>query len=272
MSKKGLKSNYSEKLLQALSFAQKVNYFNMLKDGVYDEEIADAVHAQLVSLCPANFKKSKALMALETLEIYISYDMTGKLENVPSISTSNLFNLNCHYLKKIKGCICEHCFADGQQKQYYFSMLHCLRNLELMCCNMYAYIPFINGTIARIESFGDLLNVKQARAYVEIIEKNKHCFFGWWTKHPLIIEKALNEKGYNKATGKPENCGCILSSIMLNVATISRYWFIDKVFTVYDNETILKNNISINCGTKNCITCQICYTKNNVFNVNEVLK
>jgi hypothetical protein len=44
------------------------------------------------------------------------------------------------------------------------------------------------------------------------------------------------------------------------------------VFTVYDKKHIEENQISINCGARNCFSCGLCYEKNGISIINEELK
>jgi hypothetical protein len=64
----------------------------------------------------------------------------------------------------------------------------------------------------------------------------------------------------------------VLSSLFINQERKNPFPFVDKVFTVYDEEHIEKNNIAINCGSKNCFNCGLCYEKNEVQTINEKLK
>ena len=53
---------------------------------------------------------------------------------------------------------------------------------------------------------------------------------------------------------------------------MEKYWFVDHVFTVYTKEYIKENNIDVNCGSKNCLGCQLCYNKDTEFHIREQLK
>ena len=41
-----------------------------------------------------------------------------------------------------------------------------------------------------------------------------------------------------------------------------RFAFVDKVFTVYDDATIDRDGVQINCGARSCMGCQLCYKPN----------
>jgi hypothetical protein len=52
-----------------------------------------------------------------------------------------------------------------------------------------------------------------------------------------------------------------------------KYPFIDKVFNVFTDEKEAWNyNLEINCGTRKCLKCRICYEKNDITSINELVK
>ena len=55
----------------------------------------------------------------------------------------------------------------------------------------------------------------------------------------------------------------VFSSLFLNKESdAAGYDFIDKVFTVYDENTIKNQGIEINCGARSCFKCRRCYMPN----------
>lgn len=62
------------------------------------------------------------------------------------------------------------------------------------------------------------------------------------------------------------------SSEKLNHAKQASNAYVDKVFTVYDEKTILAENININCGARCCATCRRCYSKETEKVISEKLK
>lgn len=73
---------------------------------------------------------------------------------------------------------------------------------------------------------------------------------------------------------KPSNLQIIQSTLKVNDSPDEvKYWFIDKVFTVFDEEYIEENNVIINCGARSCRTCKRCYTPSEgIEYINEKLK
>ena len=99
----------------------------------------------------------------------------------------------------------------------------------------------------RIESFGDVQNVTQARNYLRIIKAfpNKRCAI--WSKNKEVYKKAIQFEG------KPQNTSYVHSSLFLNKPDkidLKEYPFIDHVFTVYEKAYVKEHNIVINCGGK----------------------
>jgi hypothetical protein len=202
-----------------------------------------------------------------------------KLAGFKAISTSQKGNCNCEKLSKIAGTICQKCYAH-----IYLNMRRELRmamaiNYVILTQHLLEddEIPIIRTVFARIESFGDLEMVKnggliQSRNYTRIVKKNFRTYWGWWTKHPELMQKGIDAEG-----GKPCNLKCVYSSPFINKEIVleklrEKCPCIDKIFTVFDKPFIKANNIQINCGSRDCWNCGICYTNNTIKYVREVLK
>ena len=142
----------------------------------------------------------------------------------------------------------------------------------------YSELPIVIGFYGtdgkrheRIESFGDTKNVIQARNYLRIMNKpeNKAVIFSVWTKNPEHWYQAM------LIEGRPENLKMILSSAYVNtpdIETAIRYneklpGMFNSVFTVWTENGMKKNNITLNCcGSerdkvipRKCINCLNCY-------------
>ncbi len=193
----------------------------------------------------------------------------GKMEGMASISTSVTTNERCAKNAKIKGSICEKCFAAKQMKVFPSMEKPMIEHQRILTSSILdvELLPYINNLYFRFESFGDLNNEIQVINYFNICYKNPNVKFALWTKNPDYITKAL-ELGYSK----PDNLNIVLSSLFINQERKNPFKFVDKIFTVYDKEYINKNNVNINCGAKNCFSCGLCYEKNNVNVINEQLK
>lgn len=199
--------------------------------------------------------------------LHITKDHTGKMKGMQSISTSCKTNPHCAKYAKIKGSVCEKCYAQRQMKMY-TTMSPCLERNENVLTNdiiPFDELPIINANYFRFESFGDLHNEIQLVNYFNICKKNPQVHFALWTKNPFIVAKVAEQK--------PKNLVIVLSSLYLNIkADIEKMPYIDKTFTVYDKETIAEKGIDINCGGRKCIECLRCYKKNASKDIREKVK
>ena len=200
----------------------------------------------------------------------ITINHQGKMVGMYSLSTSCACNERCKRNAKIKGSICEHCFAMRQMNMYTSMEKPLKQNYDILTTEILDEedLPIINALYFRIESFGDLANVTQAINYMHLIQKNPNTFFAWWSKNMDIINEMFKITGYEK----PANVNFIESSLIMNKAKRPSYWFVDKVFTVFDAETIKERSININCGARSCLKCHLCYEKNDIVYVNEKKK
>ena len=208
--------------------------------------------------------------ATQNCGLHFTLNHTGKMCGMFSLSTSCKCNERCMRNAQIEGSICQYCFAM-RQMDYQTSMCEPLaQNYRILTSEIIDWddLPIINALYFRFESFGDVANVTQAINYMHIIQKNPNVFFAWWSKNMDIINQMFKETGYEK----PDNVNFIQSSLFVNKSIRPQYWFVDKVFTVFDKETIAERGILINCGARSCLKCGLCYCKNNIVYVNEEKK
>lgn len=202
--------------------------------------------------------------------IHFTTKHTGKMAGMASLSTSVVENPICRKRAQIKGSICEKCFAAAMFARYNDTFRDCFKKNTEVLTNQIIPVkewPIINYRVFRFESFGDLQNATQVHNYFNFAKRNPGTMFALWTKNSEFIAAAIASG--NK---KPKNMVIIQSSCFINKADTKRYDFIDKVFTVYDKKYIQENNISINCGARNCLECGRCYSKRTGTEVREQLK
>jgi len=203
----------------------------------------------------------------------------GKLAGMYSLSTSPLENTFCKQRHAVAGLVCSGCFSYALNDKRDGLRNKLIDNYNIFTSEIIPFenIPYINDTYFRIESFGDLQNVTQAINYLNLIIKNNRpadpVYFGWWTKNPVFIAKALKQLGIEK----PDNVQIIFSAPCLNrpvnIEVIKKVFpFIDKVFTVYTKKYAKDNNITINCGGRHCLSCLNCYKAGGADQINEQLK
>lgn len=214
-------------------------------------------------------KKSELTKAVENA---ITWNHSGKMSGMVSLSTSPLENPYCMNRCKNENSICSHCFSMNLQKMRKELKEKLIRNTELLTKTVIPVneMPLLNVCYFRLESFGDIQNVTQVHNYFNLCKRNKGTTFALWTKNPFVIKNAL-------ASGlkKPGNLIVIYSSPMMNTATNlerlqSVFPFVDKIFTVYDKEH--SKDVNINCGANHCLSCLRCYKKRTTAVINEQLK
>ena len=201
--------------------------------------------------------------------LHFTTNHSGKMSGMVSISTSVTTNERCQKNAQIKGSICEKCFAAKQMRVFPNMENPMVENQRILTSSVLPMelLPTINNLYFRFEAFGDLNNEIQVMNYFNLCYKNPKTKFALWTKNPDLIQRAINQ-GYEK----PENLNIVLSSLFINKERKNPYYFVDKIFTVYDPRYIEENNVSINCGSKNCFDCGLCYEKKGVEIINERLK
>ena len=202
--------------------------------------------------------------------VWIS-DHTGKMENIQSISTPCCLNDRCIKNATIEGSICEECYAAAILEHRDALLQHLIENYNLLNDHLLtaAEIPIINAAYFRIESFGDVASVTQAANYIEIIRFNKWCNFAVFTKNPDLYKAAFKDHP------KPSNMIFVVSSLFINKESAAWKAFpeVDIIFTVYTAEYAIEHNITINCGSADCIGCRNCYTvQPGLRFVNEIVK
>ena len=205
---------------------------------------------------------------------------SGKMDGIPSMSTSCILNARCQKRVCCGASICHNCFAhsymkfrkelrEALERNFHILTEKILTKEEIISLN-------INVCFFRFESFGDLNNNIQLINYINISRYYKNTRFALWTKNIDILLSVFSKKKYRK----PRNLSLIISSPLLNVALplsfvekVNKVVHIDVVFTVYTKDFVEKNNITINCGAKHCLSCLQCYKghKETIY-INEQLK
>lgn len=200
--------------------------------------------------------------------IRFNKNMSGKMEGITCLSTSNLCNPFCAARKQNPNSICSKCFADGTCKRYSALNQNMARNTEILTARLFdiSELPVINAQIFRFESFGDLVNATQCMNYFRICKRNPGVRFALWTKNPNFVQQAINA-----GESKPDNLVILLSSHIIGErADASRWSFVDKTFTVYKKDQL--GDAHINCGSRECMMCQRCYRKETETDIRERLK
>ena len=205
---------------------------------------------------------------------------SGKMEGIPSISTSCILNSRCQKRVSCDKSVCHNCFAhsymkfrkelrEALERNYHILTERLLTKKEIGDLN-------INSSFFRLEAFGDLNNNIQLINYINICKFYRYTRFALWTKNVDILLSIFSQKKYRK----PKNLSLIISSPLLNVAfpisfveKVNKVVHIDVVFTVYTKEFATNHNVIINCGAKHCLSCLQCYKGDReTIYINEQLK
>jgi hypothetical protein len=193
---------------------------------------------------------------------------TGKMRGIFSISTSVLENPFCKKRKELDECICSKCYASRYMKMRSNMEKVFRKNTLILTSEILPddKLPLVCNLYFRLEAFGDLINKKQVINYFNLCNKNPQTKFALWTKNPQFIHDVI----IHDNICKPNNLQIIYSSLIINKQGKTKYDFVDKIFTVFDKEHA--KSVDINCGSKSCITCKLCYEKNDIKYINEKLK
>ena len=198
--------------------------------------------------------------------VHYTTNHTAKMAGVVSLSTDINSNPICQGRRKIAGSICSKCFSnrlwDDNTGQYRRVNQAFKNNTSILCGRLLNAdeIPVIDPArfpLFRFEAFADLQNVTQVLNYFKIARKNPGVRFALWTKNPGFISRAV------RIAPVPVNLQIVLSSMRVNApAAASAFPFVNKVFTVFDDDAIKRDGVDINCGARSCLGCQLCYRPN----------
>ena len=203
----------------------------------------------------------------------------GKMTSIPSISTNKKMNAHCMKMAESGNpdCICTHCYVDRTMKMYprlndsLSNNTRVFTSRELTDSEITRISNFfLNISIARFESFGDLNNEIQLSNYVRIAANAKHTKFALYTKQYAIVKRFFE-------SGKkfPSNLTLVLSSPFIDHVLLDT---LVNEFKEYHSRVITftvtrdKANHDINCGGRRCVECRNCYDSKKPKDVVEYLK
>lgn len=196
--------------------------------------------------------------------------MSGKLEGFHSLNTDSIDNKFCRAFSSHKNSICSKCYSRKQLGSYRKnSRPSFLENGRILSERLLEdrEIPYIADKVFRFHSHGELINDIHFQNLVKICQLNPGTTFTLWTKVPQVVIEVLDE------IGKPENLILILSDMYLDrvgaLPPVPRYF--DKTFSVWTEKGAENGDITINCKKK-CRDCMLCYQKNNVNRIHELVK
>lgn len=221
------------------------------------------------------FERMELIHYIWIVHHHSTTDHNSKLDGLDSISTNTLHNDFCNQCRRDPAFICSKCYAGRDLKCYKATSDHNLINAAILQNILFTRheLVAVNVTAAnaRIESFGEVENVTQARNYTRLIRATPQTRWGIWTKRPGIWAEAFEAEG-----GKPRNCTFILSSPRIDTPAEpapSIADLVDHTFTVYSRASV-DAGTEINCGGRRCLDCikarKGCYYRTNSRNPYEI--
>lgn len=191
--------------------------------------------------------------------------MTGKLSGIDALNTNPLTNDFCKKMSENKNSICHYCYSRRMLKTFRCMCTEAFQRnsrilSEQILTETQLFRPFTQ--YFRINAHGELINHNHIENCMNLIKYNPAVFFGLWTKRVNLV------RGY---TGKLKNVNFVYSTPKLNVLKPKLPAGFNKVFSVYTKDFAVKNSVKVNCHG-NCNACKICYTRNRVKYVNEIIK
>ena len=119
----------------------------------------------------------------------------------------------------------------------------------------------------RFHSYGELHNGTHFASYLKLAFANPSTFFTLWSKRANIVQAYIRKGGI-----VPSNMNLIYSNPSVDCERKTPPKGFDKVFNVHTTKGIKESGVAINCGSKSCETCMLCYSKNGVKVINEKRK
>lgn len=204
--------------------------------------------------------------------ITVTTNHRGKMEGIASISTSTINNEFCRFMSG-HDFICAHCYGNRLEKRYlsknpnsnmYFN------NSQILSSNYIGVSEIANimnqihdYRYIRLHAIGELINMTHLDNFIRIAHSIPNKIFGLWTKRIDLVRKLTSPK--------PDNLILIYSTPKINNPNQNIPDKFDKSFSIYTQNFIEENNITINCAKK-CFSCLKCYSCHSDRFINELLK
>lgn len=174
------------------------------------------------------------------------------------MNTSTMTNDFCQKMQQNADNVCKKCYAESLERCYKALEKKLLTNSIIYEQELEEIdIPvFKDELIVRIHSYGELRNILHLENLLKIVthKRNKHVTFALWTKRKAIVKKVFESRK-------------VPSNLVLNYS-VSRIDPIvknsnppkpfDRSFLVFKDNP---KNVKINCGSKDCLSCMMCYKK-----------
>lgn len=253
-------------------------YATIRKNNKYDYIVTYDLNAAIDFIAAYGYDRKKILPSFLN-DTRTKHSNDQKLAGMYSCNTYCGMNERCKARHAAKIGICAKCYSFRLTAIYKSLTRKLIKNTFLFNTILFEIndFPIINNKYERIESFGDINTVTQARNYIRFMKRNKKTIFGIFSKNADIWYKAFISEN-----GKPANCVYTHSSLYINKPEYDIFGkyilpdgkdMIDKLFTVYNAQYAIENNIIITCGGNACMPCLRCYNKKKTCRIqNEIVK
>jgi len=183
---------------------------------------------------------------------------SGKMKGIPSINTSSLTNEFC-IAKSKQDIVCGKCYSNKLSKLRPTLENRLLQNTVLISSRLLEdhELPAINARFIRFSSYGELENETHYQNLVLIAKRNAYSTFALWTKRADIVMKFPKVDNMQYIYSVSEIDGNCTNQKILD--------FFDKTFTA------VSKSQPANCAGA-CFDCLLCYTKNDVKHIREIIK
>ena len=191
-----------------------------------------------------------------------------------AINTSPSSNPFCKRMAKT-AAVCRRCYSTRLEKLYGATkengrsgkVLQWVKNGKILSRRLLkdSELPhFISRRPVRFQAHGELFNTTHLLNLIAIAEANPAVTFALWTKRLDLTRGNLKQL---------DNLFYVYSVSKLNRLHQKLPAGFHKVFAVFDRAYVEEHNLSglINCQKK-CATCMLCYAKNEVTHIYELLK
>lgn len=213
------------------------------------------------------------LSAVERLElvsiIKAAFHESGKIEGLFSVDSSAAGCEFCQTMQKIKGSICETCYAMGKREQMK-EATQVRHKLNMIILSRVSFTVDELRTLGiygatRINEDGDIVNVIHAENILRLTIAFRVYRFGFWYKNRFAVKQAYINFGADtkeKRKAMFPNVTMVLSSVMIDKPAEGDFTT-DIVFTCYSSDELYLQAIASGahpCNGKKCKACGFhCY-------------
>jgi len=194
---------------------------------------------------------------------------SGKMSGIRSISTNPLSNLFC---QRMHGCgntdiICTHCYATNLVGFRHSLWEHMENNSRILSEKVLPLdeLPIYDDELMRFHSFGELINL------THVINVYNICYVNPLTQHVIYSKRCdMLQDMYHL---KPSNLRIIESNPLVNSVIMKpKSSVADSVFNVVTPDYLEEHPEYMATCKMACDSCRLCYTKNKLKFIVELLK